>query len=213
MTAKPSHVSIAQVRRCLVGTCMPADPSIPVIPKISSRWPKKFLEKAAAGLKPAGVLIPLIDRASGLSVLLTQRSSALRLHAGQVSFPGGRMEHSDVNISVTALRETHEEVGISPEAVEIAGYLDPLPTVTGYAVTPVVGVIAATVNIVIDPGEVEAAFEVPLDFLMEERNQAHSTREIEGIRLPIVEFNFAGRRIWGATATMLLQLRERILKQ
>lgn len=192
---------------------MPADPAKPVMPTVIPPWPASLLQKIAGGLKPAGVLIPIIDRKTGLSVLLTQRSSELRLHAGQVSFPGGRMEPGDVDISATALRETHEEVGIPPQAVRIAGYLDPLPTVTGYSVTPVIGILGASVSVCIDPGEVEAAFEVPLEFLMNEANQTHSSREFEGLRLAVVEFNHAGRRIWGATATMLLQLRKYLVNQ
>lgn len=213
MTATTGRISVALIRQRLAGTSMPADPSMPVVPAMESPWPASFLQKIAAGMKPAGVLIPLIDRDSGLSVLLTQRSSELRLHAGQVSFPGGRMETGDTDISATALRETHEEVGIPPEAVHIAGYLDPLPTVTGYAVTPVIGILGPSVTICIDPGEVEATFEVPLDFFMDDSNQTHSSREFEGQRIAIVEFNYAGRRIWGATATMLLQLRDYLIKQ
>jgi len=183
------------------------------MPGDSDRWPAKFLEQASTGLRAAGVLVPIIDRQSGLTVLLTQRSSELRVHAGQVSFPGGRMEASDSDIVATALREAHEEVGIYPDSVEIVGYLDPSPTVTGYAVTPVVGVIGSSVSIDVDPGEVEAAFEVPLAFLLDEGNQGHSQREFDGVMLNIVEFNYAGRRIWGATASMLLQLRQILIKQ
>jgi 8-oxo-dGTP pyrophosphatase MutT (NUDIX family) len=183
------------------------------MPLESEKWPAKFLERASGDLKAAGVLIPIIDRPGGLTVLLTQRSSELRLHAGQVSFPGGRMESTDKDIVATALRETHEEVGIDPEIVEVAGYLDPAPTVTGYAVTPVIGLVSQSVSIVIDPGEVEAAFEVPLDFLLDKGNQQDAVRVYEGIELKIVEFNYAERRIWGATASMLIQLRKTLLKQ
>ena len=183
------------------------------MPGDSDSWPAKFLEQASTGLRAAGVLVPIIDRQSGLTVLLTQRSSELRVHAGQVSFPGGRMEESDSDIVATALRETHEEVGIYPDSVEIVGYLDPSPTVTGYAVTPVVGLIGSSVSIDVDPREVEAAFEVPLAFLLDEDNQGHSQREFDGVMLNIVEFNYSGRRIWGATASMLLQLRQILIKQ
>ena len=154
------------------------------------------------------MLVPIIERANSLSVLLTQRSAALRLHAGQVSFPGGRMEDADQDIMATALRETHEEVGIAPEWVEIVGYLPPSPTVTGYSVTPVIGLLAGDVEITIDPGEVEAAFEVPLEFLMDSTNEQHSMRTYEGVEMPIVEFHHSGRRVWGATAMMLIQLRK-----
>ena len=191
---------------------MPADPTRPHLPEASARWPADFLERARSGLKVAGVLVPLIKRHQELCVLLTRRSAALRMHAGQVSFPGGRMESADATVAETALRETHEEVGIHPERVEITGFLPPSPTVTGYAVTPVIGLIGADIEIQIDPGEVDAAFEVPLDFLMDSSNEMHSTREFNGVELPIVEFHHSGERIWGATATIIQQLRKVLIK-
>ena len=213
MTNRIIRIDGPHIRSRLAGTRMPSDPTLPVFPADSYRWPKTFVEKARKGLTPAGVLIPIMERASGMTVLLTQRSAELKLHAGQVSFPGGRMESRDSDIAVTALRETHEEVGIPPESVDIAGYLHPSPTVTGYTVTPVVGLVNAGVPITIDTSEVEAAFEVPLDFLLEKSNQQHSVREFHGVEIPIVEFNYGQRRIWGATANMLLELREILLKQ
>jgi 8-oxo-dGTP pyrophosphatase MutT (NUDIX family) len=154
------------------------------------------------------VLIPLIERESGLTVLLTRRSAGLALHAGQVSFPGGRMEACDSDIVATALRETHEEVGIAPHLVDIAGFLDPSPTISGFAVTPVVGFVSPGFTLSIDTTEVEQAFEVPLDFLMQECNARHAEREFEGQRIPMVEFLFEEHRIWGATAYFLIMLRQ-----
>ena len=213
MTTNKKQIRVADIRRTFSGTSLPEDPTRPVMPPESERWPAKFLERASRGLRAAGVLVPLFERQAGLTVLLTQRSSELRIHAGQVSFPGGGMEAADNDIVETALREAHEEVGIHPELVQVAGFLDPSPTVTGYSVTPVIGLIEPSVSIVIDPVEVEAAFEVPLEFLLDESNQGHSTREFDGVTLDIVEFNYAGRRIWGATATMLIQLRKRLIEQ
>jgi len=213
MTAGPRPLSVARIKQRLSGTRMPSNPRMALLPADSPRWPASFLARVARGLTPAGVLIPIMERDIGLSVLLTQRSAELNLHAGQVSFPGGRMEESDPDIAATALRETHEEIGIAPELVDIAGFLHPSPTVTGYSVTPVVGVVAPEATITLDEREVEAAFEVPLAFLMDEANQQHSTRQFEGVELAIVEFNYADRRIWGATATMLLQLRKILLIQ
>lgn len=213
MSDATTPISVADIRRTFVGTCPPDDPTRAVMPAESARWPAKFLERASHGLTAAGVLVPLIGRQDGIMLLLTQRSSELRLHAGQVSFPGGRMEKSDGDIVATALREAHEEVGIHPESVDVVGYLDPSPTVTGYAVTPVIGLVDPSVPVVIDPGEVEAAFEVPLDFLMDESSQRHTTRDFEGVSLRIVEFNYAGHRIWGATASMIIQVRNHLIKQ
>jgi 8-oxo-dGTP pyrophosphatase MutT (NUDIX family) len=211
MSDADSPLTAARVRERLSATCLPDDPTRATLPSASPRWPADFLARAARGLTPAGVLIPLIDRDDALSVLLTRRSAALKLHAGQVSFPGGRMETGDRDIEATALRETEEEIGIAPRHIEIAGYLPPSPTVTGYSVTPVVGLLQGGIRIEIDRREVDAAFEVPLDFLMAEANQRHTTRRFQGVEMPIVEFHYAGHRVWGATATMLIQLRKLLI--
>lgn len=201
-------ISAAEIRRRLAGTRMPDDPLAVDMADISNRMPESVISKLAEDLRPAGVLIPIVERRGFLSVLLTERSSKLRHHAGQVSFPGGGMEAHDTDITATALREAHEEVGIRPHEVDIAGYLDPTPTVTGFAVTPVIGFIRESFSLTIDPVEVETAFEVPLDFLMDRRNEEHSEREFEGITIPVVTFHYEGQRIWGATAAMLLTLRQ-----
>ena len=168
-------------------------------------------ESLTQSLKPAGVLIPVIDDPrGGLRVILTKRASALKHHAGQVAFPGGRMEPVDVDIQATALRETHEEVGIAPSQVRIVGYLPPMPTVTGYAVTPVVGLVEARVELTLDASEVEHAFEVPLGFLLDRRNAIAAERDFNGTKVPIVEFHYGGFRIWGATAHMLLSLEKEL---
>ena len=121
------------------------------------------------------------------------------------------METQDKDITATALREAQEEVGIQPHEVDIAGYLNPTPTVTGFAVTPVVGIIQASFDLKIDPLEVESAFYVPLDFLMDPRNEEHSERDFAGTTIPVVTFHFKGHRIWGATAGMLLTLRQLLI--
>lgn len=161
--------------------------------------------------KAAGVLIPIIEREDALFVLLTRRAVHLKYHAGQVCFPGGRMEEEDADIEATALRETFEEVGIRPDDVEIAGYLEPVLTITGYAVTPVVGLVKATVELQVDPTEVQHAFEVPLNFLLDEKNAHESEREVNGVRVPVVEYTFGDERIWGATANVVMILRGKLL--
>ena len=149
-------ISASSLRQRLAGTKLPADPTDVITLPGSESWPASLREQLEAPLTPAGVLIPMFDRGdSGLSVLLTQRSAELTHHAGQISFPGGRMEPDDADIGVTALREAHEEVGIAPEQVSVIGYLEPMPTVTGYAVTPVVGLVDATIKPEIDRTEVE----------------------------------------------------------
>lgn len=183
-----------------------------VLPAELENWPVELREQANGGLKAAGVLIPIIEHREELSVLLTRRAEHLRYHAGQVSFPGGRMEPGDADIEATALRETQEEVGISPRDVEIAGYLDPVLTITGYTVTPVVGLVPPGLELTVDPGEVQHAFEVPLSFLLDTRNVHESTRLLHGVPFPVREYRYASERIWGATASIVMMLREMLLE-
>jgi len=169
-------------------------------------------ERLRGGLKPAGVLIPVIQTKAELSVLLTQRAADLKHHPGQVSFPGGRMEEHDADVRVTALRETHEEVGIQPHTVSVIGYLESMPTITGYAVTPVIGLVEGPTQLSIDTTEVEYAFEVPLEFLLDASNDRPVERELEGRRVTMMELHYEDQRIWGATAMMLQSLRKILLK-
>lgn len=198
-------ISIADLERRLAGTQKPVDPLDVVAPHGAYSWPRGMLEKVASTLKPAGVLIPVRQHESGLSVLLTQRSAELKHHAGQVSFPGGSMEDEDADIEATALRETREEVGIAASDVAVIGYLETMPTVSGYAVSPVVGLIDGGVELVIDHSEVEYTFEVPLAFLTRPENHRMVQREWQGLSFSMVEFHYDGQRIWGATAQMLLR--------
>ncbi len=198
-------ITAEQLRERLAGTSKPLDPLDVVVPKGTYSWPAGMLEKIASTLKPAGVLIPVRRHDTGLSVLLTQRSADLKHHAGQVSFPGGRMEHDDADIEVTALRETREEIGIAEDDVAIIGYLETMPTVTGYAVTPIVGLVDGLVDLAIDRTEVEYTFEVPLSFFLDAANHRLVDREWQGLSFSMVEFHFEGQRIWGATAQMLLR--------
>lgn len=200
-------ISVGEIRRRLGATRIPDDPLAVDLEDMRKRLPEDVIQKLCKDLKAAAVLIPIIERAGLLTVLLTERSADLKHHAGQVSFPGGAMESDDANISHTALREAEEEVGIQSAEVEIAGYLGPALTVSGFAVTPVVGFVSNRFRLEIDPGEVETAFEVPLDFLLDNRNAAHSEREIDGVTYPVTTFHFSGHRIWGATAHMLLRFR------
>ena len=206
-------LTAALLQERLAGTCAPDDPVDVVMPAGSERWQDFVRERITRTLQPAGVLIPVMERVAGLSVLLTQRSAELKHHAGQVSFPGGRMEEHDRDIVHAALRETHEEVGIPPEAITVVGYLPPMPTITGYAVTPVVGLVADDVALQIDRTEVEYTFEVPLAFLLDSRNERALEREYQGRRVPTVEFHYEGERIWGATAHILVELRKMLIKE
>lgn len=197
-------VTASHLRARFAHTRAPADPLDVVMPLGSDQWPQGMRERLSATLTPAGVLIPLIDHGdSDISVLLTQRSAHLKTHAGQISFPGGRIEPDDRDITATALRETEEEVGIEQEGIAVIGYLDPMPTITGYAVTPVVGLISAGYELDIDTSEVEFAFEVPLEFLLEPGNRKRVRRDLHGSSVVMAEYHFEGKRIWGATAFIL----------
>lgn len=168
----------------------------------------------AAVLKEAAVLVGLVDRPEGAHVLLTRRTDILRHHAGQVSFPGGRLEPEDDGPVGAALRETREEIGVGPELVTPLGFLDPLATVTGFRVVPVVARVAPTYHARPEPGEVAEVFEVPLAFLMAPGNLISHDVEYQGRPRRVLEFverSDRRRRIWGVTASILYNLRERLV--
>jgi 8-oxo-dGTP pyrophosphatase MutT (NUDIX family) len=156
--------------------------------------------------RSAAVLVPLVNRPDGLAVLFTERSADLPDHAGQISFPGGRVEPGDVDVDAAALRETEEEIGLRRERVTVLGRLADYETVTGYRVTPVVGWVEPPFSIVPDPVEVADVFEVPLAFLLEPVNQKRHFRMLGEIRRDYVAIPFRERYIWGATAAMLMIL-------
>jgi 8-oxo-dGTP pyrophosphatase MutT (NUDIX family) len=160
----------------------------------------------AAAATAASVLVPIITHESGLTVLFTRRTAHLRRHSGQVSFPGGRAEPSDPTPEHTALRETHEEIGLPPQRVEVLARMPDYLTRTGYRVTPVIGLIAPPLELVPDTREVDEVFEVPLAFLLEPANAQRRTREIAGRSVGYYVFQYEQREIWGATAGMVVNL-------
>jgi len=161
-------------------------------------------------LRPAAVLIGLVPRPSGLQVLLTRRNAALRHHAGQISFPGGRIEAGDADPAAAALREAHEEIGLVPGKAQPLGYLDCLATITGFHVFPVVATVDVAFSPIRDPNEVEEVFEVPLDFLLDPAHERHREVDYRGGKRRMVEFVYRDYRIWGATAAMLVNFRQRL---
>jgi 8-oxo-dGTP pyrophosphatase MutT (NUDIX family) len=162
----------------------------------------------SAALRPAAVLVPLIDRAEGMSVLLTQRTAHLSAHAGQIAFPGGRVEPGDADEIAAALRETEEEIGLSRERVTLLGRLDTYVTGTGFEITPVVGIVSTPLSLTVDPFEVADVFEVPLDFVLDPGNHRRTERIFEQRHRVFFVLPYQDRNIWGATAGMLVNLAE-----
>jgi 8-oxo-dGTP pyrophosphatase MutT (NUDIX family) len=159
---------------------------------------------------PAAVLVPLVARATGLTVLLTQRAATLKDHAGQISFPWGRIEPQDGDAWHAALRETQEEIGLRPDFVEFAGYLPDHMVITGFRVTPVVGFVDPAYQLRIAKAEVHDAFEVPLDFILDAANHKPRRRSVGGLSIEVHDIPYGDRNIWGATAGMLMTLRRKL---
>lgn len=155
---------------------------------------------------PAAVLVPLVGRPEGVTVLFTQRAAHLNDHAGQISFPGGRAEPTDTGPVATALRETFEEIGLPGERVEVLGTLPRYRTVTNYEITPVVGLVAPPLPLALDAFEVADVFEVPLEFLLDPAHHQSHTYEYHGTVRRYYAMPYQGRFIWGATAGMLVNL-------
>lgn len=159
-------------------------------------------------LKPAAVLVPLVDRMDGLTVLLTRRTAHLAHHAGQVSFPGGHIEPDDGGPVDTALRETEEEIGVDRRHIEVIGHLDLYVTRTGFAVVPVVALVRPPFTVTPDPHEVDEVFEVPLSFLLDPANHQKCSAEFEGVVRHFYAMPYHRHFIWGATAGMIVNLYE-----
>ena len=163
-------------------------------------------------LTPAAVLMPLIDHADGMTVLLTQRTAHLSAHAGQISFPGGQFEAGDGTPENTALRETEEEIGLARANIEVLGRLSVRETGTGYRVMPVVGVITPPFPVAPNPNEVAEIFEVPLSFVIDPVNHRFETRIMSGIQRQFYAVPYGGYYIWGLTARLLVDLSDRLAR-
>ncbi|MEQ8747881.1 CoA pyrophosphatase [Pyruvatibacter sp.] len=160
-------------------------------------------------IKEAAVLVPLIERPDGIHVLLTERAGDLSSHAGQVAFPGGRIDPEDADAVDAALREAEEEVGLDRSFVEVAGFLDPYETGTRFRVVPVVGFVTPGFTLTLNPAEVDEVFEVPLAFLMNPDNHERHSARWQGKKRTFFAMPYDGHYIWGATAGMIVNLYER----
>lgn len=158
--------------------------------------------------RPAAVLVGLVERGDGFTVLLTRRTEHLQHHAGQVSFPGGRIEKKDATPAQAALRETEEEIGLHRSHIDLIGRLDDYLTGTGFIVTPLVGLIRPPFDIQPDPFEVADVFEVPLAFLLDPVNHQTCQKEIRGLERRYFAMSYGPHYIWGATAGILMNLYE-----
>jgi 8-oxo-dGTP pyrophosphatase MutT (NUDIX family) len=200
------------ITRRLAGT-RPAPPDQYRVPGIRGDLPRRLARLRPGRVTPAAVLVPIVERRDALTILFTVRSEDLKHHAGQVSFPGGRLEPGDQGPADAALREAEEEIGLPPAHVDVAGYLPNYLTITGYSVTPVVGFVRPGFDLVLDETEVSEAFEVPLDYLFAPGNMQRRYARYLGIRLPYFEIPWGPHRIWGATAAMLVNFRDTLVQE
>jgi len=181
-------------------------------PPCNLRELEPFVQRELEQFMPASVLCALVMRDAGLHVLLTKRAGHLRHHAGQISFPGGRIEIQDADPYQAALREAREEINLAPESVRFIGYLDPMLTITGFKVFPAVALLDAGYRAAADGIEVDELFEAPLSLFLDEGNERFFELEFQGATRRLIEFRWQDYRIWGATAAMLINLRHRLEK-
>lgn len=199
----------SRLRRALEATAETPRPLISPDPKLPPELIEFVSEDAAAQLRSAAVLVPVIRRQQ-MTVLLTRRADSLRYHRGQISFPGGARDAGDDSATTAALREAQEEVGLDPKQVEVIGYLDDYPTITGFRITPVVGCVESSFQPQLSPQEVTEVLEVPLSVVLDRQHYQHKTFQRTGFAIPYYELHYRHHRIWGATAGMLRDLCRRV---
>ena len=213
MTAGPINRSLQQLEARLLHTNL--DIPRPVVDMGLTEAQKERLQQSfnlqPESLRAAAVLIPIQFHRQQARIILTQRADDLRHHPGQISFPGGSQEASDQDLAETALRESYEEIGLDPGYVRIIGYLPDYPTITGFCVTPVVGLVEEAAEVLADQREVTAIHHLPLDALIDGNGIRHKTIERDGYHYPITEIIHQDVSIWGATAGMLNILRKELL--
>ncbi|HET7204320.1 MAG TPA: CoA pyrophosphatase [Steroidobacteraceae bacterium] len=206
----PEQVTLPSLKERIVqllrDTVPGAEPEFPYAVHFTPEQVDALRQFLPERLARAAVLVPLVERPDGLNVLLTLRASHLKNHAGQISFPGGRIEESDAGPWEAALREAREEIGLEARYVSLAGYLPDHIVISGFRVTPVVALVNPGFNLRLDTTEVEDAFEVPLEFALDPANQLPRERHFAGHTILTCDIRYHDRQIWGATASMLLTL-------
>ncbi|HUI98247.1 MAG TPA: CoA pyrophosphatase [Xanthobacteraceae bacterium] len=185
------------------------DPSVPVTRGDLDLDPAAWERAGVAATRPAAVLVPVVDRPQP-GVILTMRTSELPSHAGQIAFPGGKIDEADAGPLAAALREAKEEIGLDPRCVAPLGYLDVYLTFSGFRILPLVARIDPGYALTLNASEVADAFEVPLDFLMGPENHQRHSRDWKGIRREYYAMPYQERYIWGVTAGILRNLYERV---
>ncbi len=198
----------ARLRAVLSATPLPQvrAEELGVAPEVIAQLKRHF---EPSRLRPAAVLLAVLADGDAPRLLLTERSTDLPEHAGQICFPGGRREPQDRDAVATALRETQEEVALDPRLVQVLGFLPEYPTFTGYLITPVVGWVSGPVTLQPDPREVSGLLELPLQHALEAQHYLLHSVERQGLTLPVWELAYGEHHIWGATAAMLHELCKR----
>lgn len=206
MSPGRAHATRDHVERRLRGTAPGGDPLDAWIAGLTPEQTATLRQHLPAQFNRAAVMVPLVERAEGLTVLLTQRASHLKNHPGQISFPGGRIEPHDAGPWEAALRETREEIGLAPDFASRLGYLHDHAVLTGYLITPVVAIVRPGFTLQLDRTEVDDVFEVPLEFVLDPAHHVPRMRKFAGHEFLTHDIPYGERHIWGATAGMLLSL-------
>jgi len=194
------------VERRLRGTTPGGDPLDAWVAGLTPEQTSALRRQLPASFSRAAVMVPLVERPEGLTVLLTQRASHLKHHPGQISFPGGRIEPTDAGPWEAAVRETREEIGLESGFASLAGYLHDHMVLTGYLITPAVAFVRPGFTLELDVTEVEDVFEIPLQFVLDPAHHVPRTRAFGGHEFLTLDIPYGDRHIWGATAGMLLSL-------